>query len=338
MTVPDSLFPSTFSADSLPASYIDPEQEYRALREGCALYDTSQLSTIQISGSDHRDFLNRLSTNECLGRQPSEGFESVFTDHRGRIFALAELHCRDAQTLLWTGQSGEDLLKWLERYHFSEDVQMSMDPLRVLEVSGPTAEALMDELFSVQVGRVAPLAEVDIDSPLACFRRLCGDGVQLAGMVEDLRKTAGVLLARGAVPVGEEAVEIFRIESGEPRQGFELTLDYNPWEAGLGRAISLSKGCYIGQEVIARLDTYDKVKQQLVGLMAHAPVTAGATLHSLDGSALGMVTSRATSPQLGCEIALAYVRNTGCEPGLRLACRTEEIERVVTVASLPLVA
>ena len=120
--------------------------------------------------------------------------------------------------------------------------------------------------------------------------------------------------------------------------GAELTEDHNPWEAGLDKAIHLDKGCYLGQEVIARLDTYDKVKQRLVGLRMPATlrIDGSSRLVSRDGRKAGEITSTAFSPTLGSRISLAYIRNQFCAPGTELAFEDEKgTPYIVTVSELP---
>ena len=127
------------------------------------------------------------------------------------------------------------------------------------------------------------------------------------------------LLEQGAVPVGREAWNIRRIELGIPRYGFELTESANPLEAGLFDSISLSKGCYIGQEVIARMDTYDKVSRQLRRLHFSGEVDdSSKPVLSSDGKKVGIVTSSVYSIELGKHIGLGYIKNKYAELGNEL--------------------
>jgi folate-binding protein YgfZ len=120
------------------------------------------------------------------------------------------------------------------------------------------------------------------------------------------------LAARGVIALSAEAYNVLRIEAGRPGPAQELTSDYTPLEANLDRAISSIKGCYSGQEVIARQITYDKVARRLVGLRLAAPVAVGAAV-TVEGRTVGTITSAAESPQFGA-IALAVVRRPHFEP------------------------
>ena len=148
--------------------------------------------------------------------------------------------------------------------------------------------------------------------------RMGGSGLRAFGPPAAVETLWQHFAAAGAQPIGAATWEILRVEQGLPLLGRELTQDYNPWEAGLDLAIHLDKGCYIGQEVIARLDTYDKVKQHLVGLRLSAAElpTTGQPLR--DGAReVGRITSAVHSPSLG-PIALAYVRRSACAAGTAL--------------------
>jgi folate-binding protein YgfZ len=125
----------------------------------------------------------------------------------------------------------------------------------------------------------------------------------------DIATVVAQLAAAGAMPLQHSTYEVLRVEWGVPARA-ELTLEHNPWEAGLGDAIHMNKGCYTGQEVVARLDTYKKVKQHLVGLLFDGPVKPGATIE-VQGRAVGNITSVALSPTLGV-IGLGYVRTAHC--------------------------
>ena len=124
-----------------------------------------------------------------------------------------------------------------------------------------------------------------------------------------------ILTDRGAVPVGVDAVEAVRIERGIPAFGKDLTEDYNPHEANLVHHVSFSKGCYIGQEVIARLQTYKKVSKYLVGLRWEGEGPAPGSFLAHDGRRMGIVTSAARLPHTGGNVGLGYVRKAFVEDG-----------------------
>ncbi|MCB0189245.1 MAG: aminomethyltransferase family protein, partial [Caldilineaceae bacterium] len=158
-------------------------------------------------------------------------------------------------------------------------------------------------------------------------------GFELIAPTAALSALAEQLPRTGIVPVDDATYEVRRIELGRPAAGQELTDAYNPLEAGIGWTCADNKGCYTGQEIIARQTTYDKVTKALVGLRSAAPLTVAAELQA-DDRIVGVVTSSAVSPQLTAPIALAVVRRPYHEAGTELQVG----DQTVTVATLPLVA
>ena len=134
---------------------------------------------------------------------------------------------------------------------------------------------------------------------------------------------------------GDEAYQVRRIELGRPEPGAELTGEYSPLEAGLAWACAENKGCYTGQEIIARQITYDKVTRVLVGLVGDAPLSPGASL-SADGRDVGTITSTAYSPLLGAPIALAIVKRPHDVPGSELQSEGKSVRVTALPFSVPL--
>jgi folate-binding protein YgfZ len=141
--------------------------------------------------------------------------------------------------------------------------------------------------------------------------------VRLLAPVEVVGAIQTFLAGAGAVQLSDDEYEIWRIEAGLPAVGAELSEEYTPLEAGLEAAISSTKGCYTGQEVIARQITYDKVTQQLCGLRLERSARPGERIWTMDGTPVGKVTSAATSPRFG-EIALGVVKRPHHQPGADL--------------------
>lgn len=291
---------------------------WEAATNGAAIVDSSDRERVQLTGPEHLDFVQRLSTNDVVGCTQGQGLRTVFCDPRGRIVVLAEF-CRSGtdRSELHVG-AGEAVIltDWLERYHFSERLEWLDISARddQIDVIGPDALRLCSQQLGIDGAAAAPFALLPFASCQAM--RLgsgLGSGIRLWG--PDLAAIRATLVDAGAVVVDAATREILRVERGEVGAA-ELTSEHNPWEAGLQDAIHMNKGCYTGQEVIARLDTYQKIKQHLVGLRLGAPVRAGDSLES-DGREAGVVTSVVRSPALG-HIALAYVRTAYCQPSIDL--------------------
>jgi tRNA-modifying protein YgfZ len=293
--------------------------EYRAAGRGSVLIDRSDLGRLRVRGRDALDLLHRLTTNHLKALLPGEGASAVFTTAKGRILDLVIVH-RLADSLLCLTGAGRagTIREWIERYTFREEVttEDQTKSLATLGLFGAGAGRAVAALCGEEAA-ARPLhftAEVRVGGTEALLARtwpLAGGGFHFttdAGSVEDLRDRV-LALGEDVVAAGRECFELLRIEAGRPAAGRELTEDYNPWEARLDEAISLNKGCYVGQEVIARLHTYDKVSKRLMRLRiaAGAPPSTPATLRR-GGEAIGTLTSAALVPGDGV-VALGYVRD-----------------------------
>ena len=322
--------------------------ETTAARNGVVIRDITHYTRLLFSGPDHLDLLHRLTTNHFLDLPSGEGFEAVFPDNRGRIVSCGSFTRLDPDTTLLVipSSSGERLVEWLDRYIFHEEVSIQdLTPkTAAIDVIGPESVDVLSgacPALDSGGGPIPPHRLISTGGKEPClvgvhYGRLTG--VRVIGNSAGLESTLSRLHAAGAVQLSDNGFEIIRIEEGCPALERELTEEHNPWEAGLDRAIHLDKGCYLGQEVIARLDTYDKVKQRLVGLRMKAagPTGGSSRLVSREGRIAGKITSSVLSPTLASPIALAYVRNQFCAPGTELALEEDEgPPSPVTVSELP---
>ena len=234
---------------------------------------------------------------------------------------------RPDHLLVLTGGGNEArVAEWIDFYTIIEDTQVEDITTTTAAVSlmGPNAPALLD---SVAGAASAPTtnesaSEVVVNGVQATAIR--GDmgsipAFDLIAPGADAHALKDALADAGACTAGSEAVELARIEQGVPAFGAELSESYNPLEAGLQHMVSYTKGCYIGQEVIARLTTYDKVQKRLVRLSwpSAAGVSAGARL-MLDGKQAGLVTSAIRDPRTGDGAGLGYVRKVLAGTGTQL--------------------
>lgn len=327
----------------LAAHFGDIALECAAALEEAVIRDASHLSRIDFSGADHLDFLHRMTTNSFNDLLVGQGLLAVFPDSRGRIVEVGMFHRISAETTRFVGapEAALKLPAWLDRYVFAEEIEWvdrGADSL-MLEMLGPKSLAVCSEVIGVAAEAIPPSGCVLTDQGLGVVRSDLGPILRLHifGQIDDSIRLWDNLIEFGIQPAGELAVESLRVLSGIPGS-CELNEDHNPWEAGVPHAVHLDKGCYIGQEVIARLDTYDKVKQRLVGLeLAAAELpTEGAGICA-DGRPVGNITSAVYSPTLARNIALAYVRKAFTEPGTRLLLDGEgdATSTEATVVDLP---
>lgn len=332
---------TAYSDWELPAHYGDPEAEYRAGCQGTDLRDASHWSRLRFAGRDHLDFLHRMTTNHFRDLESGAGLEAVFTDNRGRILELGTFYRAGESTLAVLSPTGRQTIPaWLDRYIFAEQIaiqDLTLE-LAMFEVFGPQAAALVAQVLGKDLTSVAdhhllndPLAE---GIWLARLDRFGHAGLRAMGPAAQLRSLWDDLGAAGAQPLGEEAWEMLRVEAGLPLQGRELGEEHNPWEANLGRTVHMNKGCYIGQEVIARLDTYDKVKQRLMGLeLPEGPLPAAGTMLRVGTAEAGRLTSAVRIPGRQGSVGLAYVRREHWQPGALL--QLEGCPQPVRVVQLP---
>ena len=309
--------------------------EYHAAHSGAALRDAQASFRLYMRGADHLDFLHRMTSNDFHNLQLGHGLEAVFIEQRARILDLATCYRGpDATALILSPDSRPSIPAWLDRFIFAEALELAdrTDETAMFELIGPQAPQLVTHTLNADLSKLQD--HQLLDSQVAdglWLARTTGPGLRAFGPPDAVKNLWQHFAAAGARPIGSETWEILRVEQGLPLLGRELTQDYNPWEAGLGRAIHLDKGCYIGQEVIARLDTYDKVKQHLVGLRLSAAELPPTGQPLRDGTReVGRITSAVHSPTFG-PIALAYVRRSACAEGTALDTGGAQ----ATVVSLP---
>ena len=333
----------------LPDVYSSVGEEYEAITQRAGLIDRSHIGRLKLTGVDCLDLLNRLSTNNLeLLTESWQGMGTVLTNSKGRIIDLLTVLRLDDDLLVLTGPgTRQKVADWIEFYTFVEDVSVAdeTEVTAMFSVVGPKAAQVVGDVFNAEIANLGMLQSRRISlggNRLLVARTdslgLLGYDLFVASEIAQKLWTqlleAGV--SRNMKPVGMSAVETVRIERGVAFEGTELTEEYNPLEANLREHISFNKGCYIGQEVVARLDTYEKVQKYLVGLSwesGDAP-TPGARV-TLNGKRVGSVTSAVWSEALGKGIALGFVRKAQAEPGNQLIVESGNGELAATVEELP---
>ena len=311
----------------LPAVYSDVTAEYLAATSGAAVYDASYTGRLKATGEDALDLLNRLSTNKVIDLQPGQGAPTILTTDRGRILdLLIVLNAGDHVLLLTSHGTQEPVIEWLDKYTIMEDLAVEdiSASTAMLAVWGPGGLASLEAAIGSSLAELPLYHSVEQSLGGTSVRLVSTRIAELPGYYVITSSDAAPavwqkIVASGARPIGTEAYEAARINYSLPVHGREMGDDYNPLEAGLIGSIDFAKGCYIGQEVIARLDTYRKVQKYLVKLAfeSGASVSPGATLKQA-GQVVGKVTSVTAIPTTNDIIGLAYVRTKAAVPGARL--------------------
>ncbi len=316
---------ASFDGWYLPRAFGDRSMEYAAAREGAAVVDRSNFGRLRITGADALDLLNRLSTNNLIDLGPGEGASTVLTTNKGRIIDLLLVARLGGELLVITSpRSAEKVVEWIDLYTFGEDiaVQDVTEETALLSVVGPSAGDLLGP--GVRSLGLYDACEIDIEGVLVRAVRtdaLGTTGYDVLATASQAEEAWNALARMGAVPMGEDAAETLRVEQGVPRYGRELGEEFNPLEAELLSSISFDKGCYIGQEVVVRLNTYDKVQKRLVGVALDDGGPEPEARLEVDGKEVGFLTSVVDSPLLGQPLALGYVRRGYSEVGQEVDVR-----------------
>ena len=311
----------------LPIAYSDVAAEYQAATKGVAVYDASYMGRLKASGDDALDLLNRLSTNKVDDLHPGHGAPTILTTDRGRILDLIIVLNLDDHVLLLTSPGlQQPVIEFLDKYTIMEDlvVEDISASTALLAVWGPDGQGTLESVIGEGLAGLSLYDSVERELAGSSVRIVSTQISQLSGyyIVAPNEAAPAVwqsIVEAGARPIGAEAFESARVTYSLPVHGREMGDEFNPLETGLIGSIDFAKGCYIGQEVIARLDTYQKVQKYLVRLAFEpgATVSPGTALMQ-EGKAVGKVTSVATVPTTGDIIGLAYVRTKQAIAGARL--------------------
>lgn len=317
---------------------------YQAAHDGAAVMNRSAWGRVRMAGEDRIDFLHRMSTNEVRDLSPGMIRETVLTSDIARVVAVVTVHTLPDHLLLVTDPGGaERVVGHLQRYIFFRDhVELAdvTSETEMLTLWGPQSPALLDGLTASNLAGLEPatFTEVTFDGTPAIVARTAGLVLDQYDLIVDrgaAESLFGRLTGAGADSMSAAVYEILRVEAGRPRQGQEMGEDFNPLEAGLKPIIDFDKGCYIGQEVVARLDTYDKVRQHLVGIkLEHLPDVAEQPDLTSEGERVGFLTSWVRSPAYGA-IALGYVLSKYLHPGMCVEVQDAGGEIAGQVVALP---
>ena len=284
---------------------IEIDGQYRALREEAGVAVRSR-GIVVVGGEDAAEYLQGQLTNDIEALEPGQGTYSALLDRKGRMQAdMRVLRTTDGVRIGVEPETLPATLRHLTMYSVGRDVTVEdrSDGLALISVVGPAASRLTG---LPPLGAENDHAEAELDGVGLTVVRT-DQGLDLVVDAGERDRVLGALAARGVASVTEDALEIFRVESGRPRYGREMTAETIPQEAGINeRAVSFTKGCYIGQETVARLHYKGKPNRHLRGLELSGMPEPGAAV-ALGDRELGRVGTAVLSPAYG-PIALAILR------------------------------
>lgn len=337
----------------VPLHFGNPEAEYRAAREGAALFDLSPTGKVEVAGADSQAFLHRICTNDLRELPVGAGVEAFFANATARALFYVHVY----HVLLHDGRDGwwidvapgraEALIKHLDRYAISDAVEFAdrTADFAVIRLAGPKARAVLEKALGEEVPDLGPLqhmvrtfgakahANVRRHEPLA----LPGyDIVCLKSLAPEVWEQ---LTRAGATPAGAEAHEILRVEAGTPAFGKDLDADRFIAEVGrIPQTISYTKGCFPGQEPVVMARDRGAVQRSLLGLRVSGPeiVPAGSKVFR-EGKEIGVTTSSVISPDAGV-VALAYLRRGNQDAGTAVEVESNGEKRPAEVSALPITA
>jgi folate-binding protein YgfZ len=358
---------------SVPGSYGDVLLEYAAVRErGCGVIDLSSRGRILVSGTEAVQFLNGLITNDMKTLDVNAWMPAAFPNVQGRLIASVRVlrlmnegtDKKVSPIFLIDSEAAthEIVLKTIERFTLAGDfhvkdvtgetAMLSVQGKRATDIvrsvlGDPAAGVAANQLTQIAYDSAGSMSGEPVTSPSLGSNQVTvvrashtgADGFDLVVNADQGGRLWDVLQNAGVRPVGHEALEILRIEAGVPRYGADMDETNIVTEAAQDDAVSYTKGCYVGQEIIARIKYRGHVARKLSGVTFDqaAKVAVGATANSEDDKEVGRVTSVTYSPHLGRTIALAYLKYDYLAAGTRLKISSGSEDFAAHVSELPFV-
>ena len=343
---------------NVPVQFTDTVSEHHAVRNSVGISDVSYRGRYSLTGEDRAKFLHRIISNDIENLSVEEGTYATLLTNRGKIIADLNVYIlEDIIGIETASETTESLFNELDKYIIADDVEMSdlTAETGAIAVHGPKSSDLVQSVLGMN--DLANLPERHhrfheagtlFNNAVVCVRTdTTGEiGYTLYTAAEGLEPLWQRLMREGAQfkvqPIGWNALESLRIEAGIPKYGTELTDSVIPLEAELEHAIDFEKGCYIGQEIVARMKYRGHPNRLLRGIIIDSVTTSpecpeihqDAQVYSGD-KAVGWITSSTFAPTLGKPIAMAYVRMAVTEAGGRVQVETSKGRVDGTISLLP---
>ncbi len=318
-------------------------EEYQKAHKSLALFDASnRFGRVAAIGPDAIDLLHRMSTNDLLPLigKPGAGAQTVLTNEKGRIIDLLTVLSQGKDALLITsGGREEHVIQWLDKFVIMEDAKFEKrsDEMSHFLIFGPQALSFLQQLTETSLISLENFNFIEIEivgekAILQKTHRIIESGWAIFTEKPSSEKVwkylESEIVNSGGTVISDDTYNLLRIEAGIPLAPNELNEKHNPLETTLVQAVSWTKGCYIGQEVIARLDTYDKVQRHLMGIEIDGKIGLDSLpipITNTDNEAIGEITSIAFSPLLNKQIGLAFIKTAFAIPEMSAQVREDKI-------------
>jgi glycine cleavage system T protein len=314
----------------VPLRFGDPQAEYAAVRGAAGLFDFSHRAKFAVRGADRARFLQGMVTNDVKMLAAGQGASAALLNAQGHLLADLCVYREEEGYLIDIDADLRDkALKTLQHFVIMDDVILQSLDLFALAFEGPRSRPLLEKTLHIDIPAMQEFDHFATNYGGSPARVVCAsatgeEGYQVWAPIKGILAVWGAACGQAPtydmLPCGTEALEILRIEAGIPRYGSELDEDTLLLEAGLLNAVSFTKGCYVGQEIVERIRTQGHVNWKLVGLVSETlqlPRVGEKLLAG--GKEIGEVTSACFSPHLHKAIALAYVRREVADPGVKVA-------------------
>jgi folate-binding protein YgfZ len=290
------------------------------IKEGVAISDRSHWGRIRVSDDDRLRFLHNQSTNNFQFLKPGQGCDTVMVTSTARTIDLVTSYVLDdAVLLLVSPNRRQQLMAWLDRYiFFADKVKLTdvTEETATFSLIGPQSHGIVEKFGAGDLIGQPNGNHILVDGAIVAV----GSGLALPGYtlilpMADKQRWSDKILAAGVLELSDRAWEVLRILQGRPAPDLELTDDYNPLEVGLWQTVSFDKGCYIGQETIARLNTYKGIKQYLWGISLSGVAESG-TVITIGEEKVGKLTSYTQTPD--GHFGLGYIKSKAGGVGLQV--------------------
>ncbi len=328
--------------------YSDETKEMSFFNSGAGVHDISSYPIFRLTGTDVIDFIHRISTNDIKSLLPFEMRRTIFANEKGRILDEVILCTTESGIFIMGHEGRHELMEfWLNRFIIADDVKVEnlYGKYSAIEIIGPKAGAMLRQYFGdeaqlIQENKIHTFFVGNFSYRVFINGHFGGNrSYVIMSPVDSLKVLMGDILKSGEDNdfgmVGDNAYECFRISAGIPSVS-EINDNYNPHEAKLLDEVCFTKGCYIGQEVIARLSTYNKVQKYLCTLVFDSPLTNGSLpdLFNNQNQFAGKITSQTFCPELNTTVAMGYVEKNNYQLGQRLSAEVDGKSYEVTIKEL----